>query len=79
MATSTEAASQDVKSIGVDSVHQSVSVPKMSSLKTCSGDEVTVYGELSVTVEYEEQKVTLPLLVVKGGGQSLLGRDWSSS
>lgn len=48
-------------------------------LKTYSGDEVTVCGELSVTVEYEEQEVTLPLLVVKGGGQSLMGRDWLSS
>ena len=47
-------------------------------LRTYSGDEVTVCGELSVMVEYKEQKVTLPLLIVKGGGQSLMGRDWLS-
>ena len=33
-------------------------------------------GAISITVEYEDQKETLSLLVVAGTGPSLLGRDW---
>ena len=33
-------------------------------------------GQAEVEVCYEEQQVKVPLLVVKGEGPSLLGRDW---
>ena len=33
-------------------------------------------GTLVVNVEYETQQVARSLIVVKGSGTSLLGRDW---
>ena len=33
-------------------------------------------GQVEVEVCYEEQRVTVPMLVVKGEGPSLFGRDW---
>ena len=50
-------------------------------LRTYSGNEVTVCGELSVMVEYKEQKVTLPLLIVKvqqGVIQPVDFADWAA-
>ena len=41
-------------------------------LKTYSGEHLEVLGNIDVKVEYGEQRVTVPLLVVKGGGPSLL-------
>ena len=35
-----------------------------------------VLGLITVPVHHNNQQKTLPLLVVKGGGPSLLGRDW---
>ena len=35
-----------------------------------------ILGSTDVTVEYGEQQVMLPLVVVKGGGPSLFGRNW---
>ena len=35
-----------------------------------------ILGSADVTVEYGEQQVMLPLVVVKGGGPSLFGRNW---
>ena len=35
-----------------------------------------VLGLITVLVHHNNQQKTLPLLVVKGGGPSLLGRDW---
>ena len=37
-------------------------------LKTYSGEHLEVLGSIDVQVAYGEQRVTLPLLVVKGGG-----------
>ena len=50
--------------------------PTNARLKTYSGQEVKVCGELMVNAAYGGQQATLPLLVVEGDGQSLLGRDW---
>ena len=45
-------------------------------LKTYSGEHLEVLGSMDVKVTYGEQQVILPLLVVKGGGPSLFGRNW---
>ena len=45
-------------------------------LKTYTGTPVKVVGVLNATVCYEQQTVTLPLLVVEGVGASLLGHNW---
>ena len=45
-------------------------------LRTYTGEVVPVLGKLMVKVEKNEATVTLPLLVIKGGGMTLLGRDW---
>ena len=43
------------------------------TLKTYSGESL---GKLNVTVIYESQSSELSVLVVKGKGPCLLGRDW---
>ena len=48
----------------------------MVQLRTYTGEEVLVIGELSVKVQSGSQVHTLPLLVVPGQGPSLLGRNW---
>ena len=45
-------------------------------LKTYTGTPLKVIGVMNATVCYEQQTVTLPLLVVAGVGASLLGRNW---
>lgn len=35
-----------------------------------------VVGTVNVVIKYGTQTATLPLLVVKGAGPSLLGRNW---
>ena len=55
------------------------SVPLQSTsvnLKTYSGTPLKVLGLMNVKVCYEQQTMTLPLLVVAGIGASLLGRNW---
>ena len=55
------------------------SVPLQSTsmnLKTYSGTPLKVLGLMNVEVCYEQQTITLPLLVVAGIGASLLGRNW---
>lgn len=46
------------------------------SLKSYSGEKITVLGVAQVEVHYTNQKKTLPLVVVKGTGSNLLGRGW---
>ena len=41
-----------------------------------SKESLTVVGARDVKVQYEGQSATLPLLVVKGNGPTLLGRNW---
>ena len=50
--------------------------PSRTRLQTYLGEPITVVGQRNVDVRYGEQQVELPLLVVKGTGPSLLGRDW---
>ena len=50
--------------------------PSKVKLRTYTGEELEILGALQVTVEYEEQKKNLTLLVAAGSGPSLLGRDW---
>ena len=45
-------------------------------VRTYSGEHIGVLGSMEVQVQYQDQDITLPLTVVEGDGQSLLGRDW---
>ena len=46
------------------------------TLTTYTGTPLKVLGLMKATVDYEQQTVTLPLLVVAELGASLLGRNW---
>ena len=46
------------------------------TLHSYSGESIPVLGTVDVRVKYGGQEVTLPLLIVKGEGPSLLGRNW---
>ena len=50
--------------------------PKSIRLRTYSGQQMVVLGTLNVQVKYEAQSADVPLVVVKGSGPSLLGRNW---
>ena len=45
-------------------------------LKTYTGERIPVLGEVVVEVSYQEQNRQLSLIVVKGKGHNLFGRDW---
>ena len=45
-------------------------------LHTYSREQLTVLGELQITVHYNKQTVILPLIVVQGSGPNLFGRNW---
>ena len=45
-------------------------------LKSYNGVDIAVEGEIYVNVKYQTQEALLPLIVVKGSGPSLLGRNW---
>lgn len=46
------------------------------TLKSYTGEKISVVGVAEVEVKSEEQVKTLTLVVVKGAGPSLLGRGW---
>ena len=48
-------------------------------LKTYSGEKIIPAGEIEVEVEYNDQILTLPLIVAPGKTVPLLGRDWMSA
>lgn len=43
--------------------------------KTYTGESLQVLGAIKAQVKYEDQRVELPVLVIKGHGPNLLGRD----
>ena len=45
-------------------------------LQTYTGEPIEVCGATQVQVKHNEQTLTLPLLVTKGDGPTLLGRNW---
>ena len=45
-------------------------------LRTYTGEKLKVVGEITVSVSYRQQLQQLSLLVVRGQGPTLLGRDW---
>ena len=47
-------------------------------LKTYTSEKITVLGEMDVDVKYGDQENTLTLLVIKGPGPRLIGRNWMS-
>ena len=49
-----------------------------AKLVTYTGESINVVGAAVVTVKYNEQVATLPLIITSGTGPSLLGRDWLS-
>ena len=48
------------------------------ALKTYSGERLSVRGQAMVNVEYGGSSMRLPLVVVKGNGPCLFGRNWLS-
>ena len=45
-------------------------------LRTYTGELLEILGQVNVQVKYQGQEEQLPLLVVRGNGPSLLGKDW---
>ena len=58
----------ELQSVPLESGHE--------SLTTYTGDAVPVRGRLTARVKCGAQEATLTLLVVRGNGPPLLGRDW---
>ena len=48
-------------------------------LKTYLGESLTMYGEFVPSIQYQDQKTELPLVVAGNDGPSLLGRNWLHS
>ncbi|XP_043208221.1 uncharacterized protein LOC122373879 [Amphibalanus amphitrite] len=46
------------------------------TLKTYSGGTIGVCGQVMVDVQYGDTSVRVPLVIVRGGGPCLFGRDW---
>lgn len=45
-------------------------------LQTYTKEKIPVLGSCSVTMQYEQQVLTLSVIVVPGSGSNLFGRDW---
>ena len=50
--------------------------PSVARLHTYSGEPLAVVGQAEVQVQYGEQELQYPLIIVGGKGPSLFGRDW---
>jgi hypothetical protein len=50
--------------------------PSKAKLFTYTGEAIGVLGSTEVAVEYNQQRVTLPLIMTKGTGPCLLGWNW---
>ena len=68
-----------VSIVGVDTYYeylQDLPLHKAEiNLKTYSGHEVKLLGQVEVNVEYLDQVKALPLVIAKGDGTSLFGRN----
>ncbi|KAI7802842.1 hypothetical protein IRJ41_020318 [Triplophysa rosa] len=63
------------KVIWKDTVSPKVKTTKVK-LKTYTGEPLEVVGVTDVQVKYQQQEKKMPLVVVKGSGPCLLGREW---
>ena len=52
--------------------------PPSVVLRTYTGEALSVLGEMEAKVEYKDQSHNLTVVVVKGDGPNLFGRDWLS-
>ena len=50
-------------------------VSKADLLRTYTGEKVPLLGTVNTTIKYQDQTTTLLVLVVKGQGPNILGRD----
>ena len=50
--------------------------PTTISLRTYTGECLTILGTLEVQVEHSSQSATLPLIVVEEEGPNLFGQNW---
>ena len=50
--------------------------PSTVSLTSYSGHELEIMGQADVKITYKSQVVIMPLVVVRGQGPSLFGRNW---
>ena len=50
--------------------------PTDAKLRTYSGEKLDVVGAIDVDVKYQSTSVKLNLVIVKGDGPTLMGRDW---
>ena len=50
--------------------------PSTVSLTSYSGHELEIIGQADVEITYKSQVVIMPLVVVRGQGPSLFGRNW---
>ena len=55
---------------------QKGNTPPLEPTNMKLSEEVSVLGTINVNVKYEKENKRLSLIVVKGDGPSLLGRDW---
>ena len=56
------------------------SVPlQESEVKSYSGHDIPVIGESTLHVRYNAQEAHLPVIITKGSGVALIGRDWLST
>ena len=55
-----------------------VVVKTKARLSTYTGEAITVAGTADVQVEYQGHSVVLPLIITRGEGPTLLGRNWLS-
>ena len=80
MEVDTGAALSLISKATYDAAWSTESAPKLQpatvSLRTYTGEPLTLVGTAMVSVEYRSQQEDLSLLVVEGSGPSLLGRDW---
>ena len=45
-------------------------------LRSYSGDKIEVLGSVDVSIKYNDHSACVPLLILKGDGPTLLGRNW---